>query len=413
MRNVFDQYSQAENKVTHALFSALNEDRRLLRSFLDRFWRGPSPASIDALSITVQSFPGTAELPESDLESAGIPDAWITDDQGWCIVVENKVQSSVSTAQLRNHISTALRRGFENPGLLLLTIKNAPPDISSNVAVVNWKDIYQWLCTQSASSNWARRTKDFLEIIEAKEAARGGLTEGTLTSFTGFDFGKEGYSYLQAKRLIRLAITDLKSRSALMRALQIDPELPGRGAITGSGGGPVWDCLRISPEDFTRSPHYTLGIEHDCVSAMITVPNQLQTTSRRNMREAGRDHFISLLKEISDRLAPAMDKYPGMVPRGRVFQRRYPSQRSQPFLDAELSFDLRTAIKSDGPKLQPQWAEALFDSFNSRHANIQFQVGVLLPYKSCKVVATPQSLDAISDGWVACKPLVDLLSPGA
>ena len=34
MRNVFDQYSQAENRLTHALFSALDQDRKMLGEFL-------------------------------------------------------------------------------------------------------------------------------------------------------------------------------------------------------------------------------------------------------------------------------------------------------------------------------------------------------------------------------------------
>ena len=34
MRNVFDQYSQPENRLTHALMTALHEDRGLLALFL-------------------------------------------------------------------------------------------------------------------------------------------------------------------------------------------------------------------------------------------------------------------------------------------------------------------------------------------------------------------------------------------
>ena len=34
MRNVFDQYDQPENKLTHALFCALNNDRKLIVPFL-------------------------------------------------------------------------------------------------------------------------------------------------------------------------------------------------------------------------------------------------------------------------------------------------------------------------------------------------------------------------------------------
>lgn len=34
MRNLFDQYSQPENRLTHALMTALHEDRGLLALFL-------------------------------------------------------------------------------------------------------------------------------------------------------------------------------------------------------------------------------------------------------------------------------------------------------------------------------------------------------------------------------------------
>lgn len=36
VRNVFDQYDQPENRVTHALMSALHTDRNLLDAFLKR-----------------------------------------------------------------------------------------------------------------------------------------------------------------------------------------------------------------------------------------------------------------------------------------------------------------------------------------------------------------------------------------
>ena len=37
MRNIFDQYNQPENKLTHSLVSCLNEDNQLLNSFLKSF----------------------------------------------------------------------------------------------------------------------------------------------------------------------------------------------------------------------------------------------------------------------------------------------------------------------------------------------------------------------------------------
>ena len=41
MRNLFDQYDQPENRLSHALAVCLHEDRTLLRGFLA--WIGAKP----------------------------------------------------------------------------------------------------------------------------------------------------------------------------------------------------------------------------------------------------------------------------------------------------------------------------------------------------------------------------------
>jgi len=56
-------------------------------------------------------------------------------------------------------------------------------------------------------------------------------------------------------------------------------------------------------------------------------------------------------------------------------QRRYPSQRATPFIDARIDFDLRTAIPFGGPpKTQPRWLSAAYGSFvNKETSNYQIQ----------------------------------------
>ena len=58
MRNVFDQYEQPENKLTHALLSTLNGDRRLLRPFLGWLGGGRIPPA-GKIRIGEQQAPGT------------------------------------------------------------------------------------------------------------------------------------------------------------------------------------------------------------------------------------------------------------------------------------------------------------------------------------------------------------------
>ncbi len=86
MRNIFDQYSQPENRITHALTTALNEDRRFLDAFLADIAGRVPPQGSGSRRITGQSYPGTAESggdEEAESERRGIPEAWITAGEDW------------------------------------------------------------------------------------------------------------------------------------------------------------------------------------------------------------------------------------------------------------------------------------------------------------------------------------------
>jgi hypothetical protein len=112
LRNIFDQYDGPENRVTHALMTALNEDRKLLGRFLQDFVKGWPKTAPGRLRVLEQQLPDSDEEAEKDLERRGIPDGWIFDDEGWCVVIESKVISKLTARQLRSHLITAGDRGF-------------------------------------------------------------------------------------------------------------------------------------------------------------------------------------------------------------------------------------------------------------------------------------------------------------
>src|SRR5687768_12156786 len=113
MRNIFDQYSQPENRITHALIVALNEDRWLLAKFLNELVGVNYPRDLKNLQVLEQQFPGEeTENDEEEAEQRGIPDGWIFDESGWCVFIENKVISHLSAEQIARHKRTAERRGF-------------------------------------------------------------------------------------------------------------------------------------------------------------------------------------------------------------------------------------------------------------------------------------------------------------
>ena len=121
MRNIFDQYSQAENRLTHALVSALGEDAILLRKFV-KWATGAAPRK--NLHIVEQQLPGEYEMAEDDYEQAGLPDAWIHDDDEWSLLVESKVAATLSLDQLKRHYRTAQKRGFSEVTVLAIDISN-------------------------------------------------------------------------------------------------------------------------------------------------------------------------------------------------------------------------------------------------------------------------------------------------
>ena len=419
MRNIFDQYMQPENRVTHAFVTALNEDRRLLGLFLRELVNVKSPTRPDKLSVLEQQFPGAAgEPPETDeAQRRGIPDGWIFDEEeGWCVFLECKVISPFWADQLNRHRRTAERLGFRNITAVVITPTVIAMPLGDGTVPLEWRSVYAWLRRHSSPETpWAGHAADYFEIAEAKMIEDQQLKEGTLTKFSGFRFGQDRpYTYLEGKRVLALARAELNKRPDLVKELGMNPAVPGRPAITGRQRDGVWDFLSIGPPGdgaaFTKHPHLTLGIDSRAVEAMVTVPNAVNTAMRRNLIALEEDGFQMLIENVVGRMAPLLKAHKGATPLFRGIQRRYPTQRSAPFIDAKIEFDLRTAFDAGGPpKAQPKWLSAAYGAFVEKEgSNYQIQVGVVFRYDNCPEVGDEDATDLIASAWLACKPLVDL-----
>jgi hypothetical protein len=415
LRNIFEQYSQPENRVTHALLSALNEDRRLLGFFLRELVKAKPPVDVRKLSVLEQQYPGEEEPSEDELERRGIPDGWIfSEDEAWCVFIESKVLAPLRTAQIQSHRRTAARRGFTTIiGVAIAPrLPSTPP---SDTALLEWRTIYAWLRRHSAESEWAARVAEYLELAEATLIETGQFVEGTLTMFSGFPFERDHpYSYLEGKRVLGLALGELRARRDLRDRLGMNQKMLGRPAITGRRGDAVWNFLSLSAAPdagtFTRYPHLTLGVTARAVEAMVTVPNAVNRAMRRNITALGEDGFQALAEEIVGNMKALLRKHPGATPWFRGVQRRYPSQRATPYIDATIDFDLRTAVRlPNAPKLQPRWLAAAYGSFVEKEGtNYQIQIGALFRYERCPELRRPDASNLIAEAWLACKPLVDL-----
>lgn len=416
MRNLFDQYSHPENRLTHGLVSALGQDYKLLCSFVR--WTTGEALPRGRPSIVEQRLPGEIELGEDEAERKGLPDAWIYNEDGWCLLIESKITASLTNDQLVRHEKTAKGRGFDEIHLVAVVVTKPVRALPQNVVLRFWSEIYEWLVKQSSRSIWAKHVREYMEITEGKLSEEGYLSQGTLTKFSGIQFREdEPYNYREAKRLINLAMAELRHDKRLVRELGMNPSSPGRGAITGKGGAAVWDFLRIDGRAdgvFTKSPHLTLAIEFNRVLAIVTIPNSIKTSSRRNLIRLGYKGFQELLEEVNNDLMRRLGKVQGSTPWVLVAQRRYPSQRAAAIIDASLEFDLRTALpqaKGAGGKvkIQPQWLAATYEALSKKRSNLQLAVGASFPYLRCPATTRKEIIEHIASTWLACRPLLRVL----
>lgn len=406
MRNLFDQYNQPENRLSHALAVCLHEDPTLLRRFLR--WTGVNPpAHVAALIIVEQTLPGDAPESEEQAERKGLPDIVIHDAAVWCLLIESKVQAALTNDQLTRHERTLRRRGFRDIQRVVLT----KADVRAPRAIaLTWSGLYQWLGTADVRGEWAERLRSYLRAAEVRLAREDYLTEGTLTMFDGFQFSEDNpYTYGEGKRLLKLAMAELR-RDRSLRALGMDPKAPGRSAITGRGENAVWDFLslrdRLKRGAFTSYPHLTLAIKPGHLEAAITIPNGVTRTVRKRLSELGSEGLVELNAEIVKRARRVVSRG-GWVDAYAV-QRHYRSQRAPAVTDARVFFKLETSqSRGAGPiKHRPEWTRLFADLLRRKRANIQFGYVVNLPW-GMKGLDSRDSLRLIVDSWSAMTPLLN------
>ncbi|KMP10292.1 hypothetical protein UR09_06725 [Candidatus Nitromaritima sp. SCGC AAA799-A02] len=413
MRNIFDQYSQPENRITHALVTALNEDRKLLNKFL-HFILGSNKLNPKKLHVLEQSLPETPE-PISEKDSMGLPDAWIHDNGGWCLLIESKVTAPLKLSQLNRHVKTARKRGFED--IILLAIDSKPNKIKlpDKFIFKEWSEIYVWLKGCIAFSEWALRTASYFEIAEQKMISDKKFQEGALTVFSGIPFNSENpYSYSEAKRVLVLAMEKLRNHKKLIKVLNIDSDREGRGAITGKDQPAVWDYIWFKniPDDanFTNYPHLTMAIKRDHVFALIAIPNGIKKAFLKELLGGSQENFNSVFQAIFENFINTSLLDSGVIPWVEILQRHYQTQRSAPITDAKLEFDMRTffnrGVKNSPVKIQKAWLNSVFETLNHKRANTQLGVGAIFPYDKCKVAQGPELIDRIAESWIACRPII-------
>lgn len=420
-RNVFDQYDQPENRLTHSLCCVLEQDSALVRPFLS--WIGISeiPRGVD-FQIAQQSIPGSA-IEQSEGED-GLPDLCIyTDDEEadhrWGIFFEMKARSKLTKPQLDRHAKTAKRFGFDNPILVAITVEPISKKLSEKCFAKQWREVYGWLSNRKPKSFWVNELIRYFEVFEEKAINNDYEIRGTMTMFNGLHFGTDRpFQYREAKRLLRMLGDELQSRSDLAREVGIDSAGSRRTAITNDivKGGNLWDYIPLKAskdQSFISFPHLTMDLGPQNCSAAVTIPNGIAGGFRTRLRKIGPEGFVELMQEIQGRLSPLLSQSNGATAFVYAVQRHYKSQRSSPQIDGRLEADLRTCVdvKSSPVKYQPEWIDAIYNVLVHKHSNIQCGVEARFLY-SCSVVQSPRSVDLFAETWKAIKPLISFALDG-
>ena len=412
MRNIFDQYSQPENKLTHSLASCLYEDPRLLNSFLKNFCSNFFNQTSN-LKIEQQTVPGERHLIDDESQRKGLPDAVIyTEEQ--CLIIESKVSSTLTRDQLMRHERTVRRRGFNNIRGIGIVVDLLPKVRLDNWKQLTWNQVYSWAYKETNKSEWARKLIDYFNVWENKYMV--GKLEGSITEFTGVHFDDENpYSYLEGKRQLRLLVNKIKQNKILQEELNVDLSKKGRGAIKID----VWDYLTFKSntqfKDFTSQLLLTIGLNEKGIEGLVTVPYKMKGITRKNFYNLSWDDFKKIIYKIAQNYRNYFGNSEGFQPHIRTAQRRYPSQSSPAIHDGIITFDIRTAFEDLSSELKPtqkkqeEWLRAVFELNNNKKSNIQFQVGADFFYNKHTLVNNKDADQVLCKSFLACKPLIDYL----
>ncbi len=403
MRNIFDQYEQPENRLTHALATVLDQDRSLVSQFLD--WLGvENVPERNQLQISQQQVPGIVQDDADVIEKKGLPDAAIFDLAGFAVLFECKVQAKVDLDQLSRHRATARRNGYESPWVVVISVDELQVGLPSQTIAKTWREVFSWFNQRSMQSRWVKQFVEYMKTFERKMLASDYQIRGTITVFDGLRFSEDNpYTYREAKRLIRL-LGDLLQSRADLEELGVDPKGPRRSAITGQGTDMVWDFLPLKvakdAASFTAHPHLTMGLSRTHAIAALTIPNGVKGGFRGKLNELGYEGFVELVQGLEANLRPTLKKSVGAKPMIYATQRHYKSQRSHAEVDGRVDADLRTAIRVKGSsvKYQPEWIESIYNLVVNKRSNIQLGFDIAFQY-NCPIVQSPKAVDLFANTW--------------
>lgn len=406
VRNIFDQYSQYENKLTHALISSLENDRDFLKKFLDFFVKIKID-NTNHLALHEQSLP----FKISKQEERGLPDALIIIDSKKIICFENKIEDKLTIDQLERHYKTILSNDdIETLEFIGVTFTPNQQDIQTKYwKHFSWKDLYSFLQNLKGSF-WVKELMQYMEVLERKMIDDKKLEDIQLTQFTGIPFNKENsFDEFEARRTLKLLMPELKRQKILDKELDLNLSHLGRGKI--KKGESVWDIIPVKDAEkinFSDLIHFTIVIKEKSLDINLVIPDKLKGRYRSNLKKIGYENFRQKVQELVNKIDKDLEGHEGYYPKCNMTQRRYPSINAKPIVDSNLKFNLRTAFprsdKKSSPCYQEQWLKSIFEALiNKGTANIQVSFQISFHYDECDYLNDPNLIHLIVKSFLSFK----------
>lgn len=357
---IYDQYSNQENRLTHALIHTIGSSRWLFSKFLKDIVRVSELPARENYEISTQKVPFSHGDREAE-EIESIPDAWIVDmsgNLGVAIEVKDK-KNSLRLNQLRGHADRIA--DYRNRYLIVITPDLRGPDkieelrrekqTSLNIVWKSWDQVYSWLAQLAGKRLSGRPMEAFLissmlEYLERRNDVLG---------FRGIKF-PHGFNVQDAKLILNSMMEELEETTR-----KYYPDLTKRRpAITTFSQESVWDCFG-SDEGFTKDLHVTLSINEKAHDISITVPNSAKKAWKR-LKEVFSDNknqkeLFSILKDLRDQVPHLFVEFN---------QRHFIAQRKG-IRDGYMEFDIDTLgppFRKRNSKVKefPLWKHAIIDA---------------------------------------------------
>lgn len=368
---LFDQYSNPENRLTHALMHTLAGSDKILQAFLAQVIGINRDGIGREVEITTQKRPFSQE--DTDIEKIdSVPDGWIIEKQGGVgVLIEVKDEkNSVRLDQLRSHLKRL--ENYENPSLLVITPDlNQPKKIdalaadskcAAKIVWKSWNDLYVFFnrCRENLFHQMAKERYILNAMLEYLEQRR------EVLGFQGIKFRK-GFDVEEAKKILAAEMEELKDT-----AQAFFPMLTGRrGAVTTAfSKSAVWDCFGV-PEGFTSDIHITVSIHETYQDISLTVPHRARQRWKRLKSIFGSDeNERALFKVLKELRMEVPDLFLEFIQRHFLYQRKG-------IRDAFLEFHMDTVgepFRDDQSKVKkfPIWFDALKEAIlNKRMVNAQ------------------------------------------